>query len=114
MTLLAQKSRAKLVSQLVQARGFSKRLRGLIGSKGLKEEEGLWIPFCSSVHTFFMGFPIDIIFTDREMRIVSLFENIRPGKMIFGGWKSRHVFEIKAGRIQFLQLKKGEALHVES
>lgn len=117
MTLMAQnqdrQKRVKIAS-LIKADVFRKRLRGLIGSKELKKEEGLWIPSCPSVHTFFMSFPIDILFTDKNMVVVSLFENIKPWRIIFGGWKSHHTFEIQAGRICSLQLKKGDLVYVES
>lgn len=41
------------------ADGYWTRLRGLIGSKPLEPGEGLLIVPCNSIHTHFMGFPID-------------------------------------------------------
>ena len=113
MQLMTQDGQVKAVPFLTKARGL-KRLWGLIGSQELKEEEGLWFANCPSIHTFFMSFPIDVLFTDKKMAIVSLFENVKPWRIIFGGWRSRHAFEIKAGRLKSLKLKKGDLLYVES
>lgn len=54
---------------------------------------------CKSVHTFFMRFPIDVIYLDREMRVVALFENVPRGKTLPYHKKAYSVLELKAGMI---------------
>ncbi len=103
-----------IASHLIQARSLKERFLGLISKTDLKMEEVFYIPACPSIHTFFMKFSIDVIFTDKKFFIVSLFENVPAGKILFGGFKSRNVFELKAGKIQTHNLKKGDSLHVES
>ena len=44
------------------ADSYWRRLRGLIGSKPLEPGEGLLIVPCNSVHSHFMGFPIDVLY----------------------------------------------------
>ena len=46
-----------------------KRNKGLLGRDGLAPGEGLWIVPCESVHTFFMRFPIDLVYLDRKNTI---------------------------------------------
>ena len=99
--------------QVMEAKGFVQRARGLIGRRSLSAEEVFWIPRCLSIHTFFMRFSIDVIFVDQNFRILSLFENVSSGKILFGGFKSLHVFEMRGGRISALQLQKGDLLNVE-
>ena len=111
--LIHKPSQNLVASQLIKARTFGQRVKGLIGSKGLQEKEAFWITACPSIHTFFMKFPIDVIFTDQKFQIVSLFENISSGKILFGGFRSQNVFEMKAGQIQTHNLKKGDLLYVE-
>ena len=48
------------------------RLRGLLGKKALPAGEGILLRPCGSVHTMFMRFPIDVVFCDRELRVLSL------------------------------------------
>ena len=112
--LLSQTTGKAIAASLKKAQTLKERVQGLIGTELLKEKEAFWIPSCLSVHTFFMAYPIDIVFTDKSFRVISLFENVGSGKIIWGGWKSWHVFEMKSGQIKTLSLKKGEILYVES
>lgn len=111
--LIHAKNKNLIASHVITANSLKRRIQGLIGFKELQKEEAFLITACPSVHTFFMRFPIDVIFTDKAFRIVSLFENISAGKVLFGGFKSRNVFEMKAGQIRTHNLKKGDILHVE-
>lgn len=48
------------------ASSFWDRFVGLLGKTVLREEEGLWLSPCRSIHTFFMRIPIDVLFLDRQ------------------------------------------------
>ena len=48
------------------------RLKGLLGRSGLGANEGLLLTPAPAIHTFFMRFPIDAVFVDREMRVVGV------------------------------------------
>ena len=113
MPQLKQNNRI-IASHLIKAESFKQRFFGLIGKTELKADETFFISACPSIHTFFMKFPIDVIFTDKKSCVVSLFEDIPAGRILFGGFKSRNVFELKAGQIQVHKLKKGDVLYVES
>ncbi len=54
-----------------------KRTKGLLGRSGLADDEGLWIP-TSSIHMFGMRFAIDVVYADREGRVLKLVRGIRP------------------------------------
>ena len=111
--LFLKNDKSLLVENLKVAKGFQ-RLKGLIGKKDLKKDEALFIPKCPSIHTFFMSFPIDVIFMDEDFKIVSMFEELPPNRMVFGGLKSRSTLELKQGQIGNLNLKKGDELYVGS
>ena len=36
----------------------------------MESGEGLWIVPCPMIHTFFMRFPIDVLFLDKRLRVV--------------------------------------------
>lgn len=59
---------------------FLFRLKGLIGRKKLQEGECLIIMPCSSIHTFFMKFPIDVIFLDEDWKIIKIVQYVKPWK----------------------------------
>jgi uncharacterized membrane protein (UPF0127 family) len=48
------------------------RMRGLLGRSGLDAGEGMLFPRTGSVHTMFMRFPIDVVFLDAELRVLSV------------------------------------------
>ena len=46
------------------------RMRGLLGRRSLDEGAGLLIDPCSSIHMFFMRFPIDVVYLNKEDVVV--------------------------------------------
>jgi uncharacterized membrane protein (UPF0127 family) len=54
------------------------RLRGLLGRDGLEQGEGLLLRPASSVHTFFMRFPIDVVFLDRALVVLGIADDVDP------------------------------------
>ena len=76
------------------ARTFFERAKGLIGVKSLPPGEGLLILRCNSIHTFFMSFPIDAVFLDRNDNVVKAVRNIRPWRLfVWGGFRAVKVLE---------------------
>ena len=93
---------AVLSSKCKTAIDFFSRLMGLMFREKLDDDEALLIAPCNSIHTFFMRFPIDLVFIDREWNIVTEKRNIMPGKIINpinGAWA---VVELKGGHIDLM------------
>ena len=57
------------------------RSKGLLGRSGLDPDEGLWIQPTGSIHMWFMRFPIDVVYADRDGRVLKLVHAIRPWRM---------------------------------
>ena len=80
------------------AQTFWERARGLIGTKSLASGEGLLIERCNAIHTFFMSFPIDAYFLDRDDRVVKTVRSIPPWRLfVWGGWRAKKVLETACG-----------------
>ncbi len=92
------------------ANTFLTRLRGLMFRRRLAPEEGLWLRPCQGVHTFWMLFPIDVIFLDRELRIVKLVENLRPFRLTRPHLAAHSVLELNPYTISRFGLKVGDQL----
>ena len=75
--------------------------------------EGLWLRPCQGVHTFWMFFPIDVIFLDRQLRIIRLVENLRPFRLTMPVMAAASVIEVAAGTISRLGLQPGGSITVE-
>jgi len=88
-----------------------KRSKGLLGRNELLPGEGMWIIPCEAVHTFFMRFPIDLIYLDRKHRV-------RKTKIAVPAWRvsaclSAHsVLELPAGTIQETRTERGDLLEI--
>jgi len=96
-----------------EARSFWARLVGLMGRRRLEEEEGLLISPCSSVQTLFMLFPIDVIFLDREAKVVRVAPALRPFRLAFGGRGARDALEVAAGTAARSDTAVGDRLAME-
>src|SRR5215208_7766279 len=73
-----------------------RRMKGLLGRKSLDAGEGLLIRPTSSLHMFFMRFPIDAVFLDRELEVRKVVPDLKPWRVAFArGAKS--VVELSAG-----------------
>jgi len=50
-----------------------------------------------SFHTFFMRFPIDIVFFDEKKRIVEVHENVRPWRFVMPKADFSYALELPVG-----------------
>lgn len=88
------------------------RRKGLLARTGLEPGEGLWILPCEAVHCFFMKFAIDVVFLDRQKRVVKLARNLKPWR-IAGSLRARSVVELPAGRIDATGTRVGDVFEIE-
>ncbi len=101
-----------LAAKVLVAETFWQRSKGLLGHASLPEDQVMWIQQCNSIHTFFMRFPIDVVFVDRQFKVVALYENLGPWRITFPAWRAQSVFEFPAGAIHKNGIQKGDPLHV--
>jgi uncharacterized membrane protein (UPF0127 family) len=87
------------------------RLKGLLGRKELAAGEGLLLHPTSTIHTFFMRFPIDVVFLDGELRVLGLATNLRPWRAA-GRRGARAVLELAAGECERRGIRPGDRLEM--
>ncbi len=85
--------------KLINSKTFIQRLFGLISYKKLNDNEVMVIRKCKSIHTFFMRFSIDVIFTDKNGFILKLKKKLKPWHICLGPLRTKEVYEAKAGFI---------------
>lgn len=88
--------RAVLATQLEVAGSNTARRKGLLGRDQLAEGGGMWITPCESVHTFFMRFPIDLIYLDRKHRIRKVRHSVTAWR-VSACFAAHSVLELPAG-----------------
>jgi uncharacterized protein len=89
----------ELATDVTVAASFTSRLRGLLGRASLPAGQGLLIKPCKGIHTFFMKFPIDVVFLDRGNRVVALHPSLPPNRMTRIYLKAASVLELPAGTL---------------
>ncbi len=102
-----------LATSLEVADSGPRRSKGLLGRARLSPGEGLWIIPCESVHTFFMQFPIDLVYLDRKHRIRKLRSEVPPWR-VSACLSAHSVLELVPGTIRSTQTQPGDLLEFSS
>ncbi len=113
MKLLNKATNQVLVSKLEVAKSFCARSKGLLGRKSLAMDQALYIQRCNSIHTFFMQFPIDVVFVDRKMVVRKVIPEVKPWRLVLPVWRAAHVIEFSSGFLTTNPIRIGEQLHVD-
>jgi uncharacterized membrane protein (UPF0127 family) len=85
------------------------RMRGVIGMKALRRGEGVLLRPTFSIHTAFVRFPIDAVFLDQDMMVVSVAHEMKPWRLA-GTRKAKAVLELAAGECRRLGVRPGDRL----
>jgi uncharacterized membrane protein (UPF0127 family) len=86
-----------------------RRMRGLLGRSSLPPEEGILLRPASSVHTFFMRFPIDVVFLDRDLTVLDVRTAVAPWRTA-GKRGAKATVELAAGEAERRGVVPGERL----
>lgn len=89
-----------LLDHLEIADSFWKRLLGLQFRHSLSDGYGLLLSPCSTLHTCFMRFSIDVIMLDRENVVLGMKSKIRPWRAVICDRGTARVIEVRPGSIK--------------
>jgi uncharacterized protein len=88
------------------------RRTGLLKHERLGPGEGLWIVPCESVHTFFMKFPIDLVYLDRGRKVRKVRHAV-PAWRLSACLAAHSVLELPAGTVASTGTVVGDVLAME-
>ena len=111
-TMINETQKQTIIDKLQIARSFRMRAQGLIGTKVLPNDEGIWFPNSNWIHTMFMSMSIDVIYLDKNMKVKKLQENLKPWKFPAPVLSARSVLETNAGFIEKNNIQLGDQLNV--
>ncbi len=104
----------ELADKARTARSFTSRLVGLLGRSSLEPGEALVLEPCSSIHTAFMRFAIDLVYVGRSGRVVKVVPSLRPFRLS-GVLRGGHsAIELASGTIASTRTAVGDELSFES
>lgn len=72
------------------------RMRGLLGSEHKCRCQGMLIEPCNAIHTLFMSAKLDLLFLDKEYRLLKVVPGLSPWR--FSSCRGAHaVLEVESG-----------------
>ena len=89
-----------------------KRRVGLLKHERLEPGEGLWISPCESVHTFFMKFPIDLVYLDKQRKVRKVRSAV-PAWRLSACLTAHSILELPAGTVEKTGTRPGDELSIE-
>ena len=96
-TLRNERTGDLIVSHLMVANTFIRRFRGLQVKRCLDGGSGLLLVPCGSIHTFWMRFPIDVLFLSSGGQVEEIKQEVRPWRCVISGKKPHAVLEVASG-----------------
>jgi uncharacterized membrane protein (UPF0127 family) len=88
------------------------RTVGLLATAEIPHGEGLLIERSPSIHMFFMRYPIDAVFVDRQLRVTKAVSSLKPWRVVWWARGARDCIELRAGSIQRSQTQAGDQLEL--
>jgi uncharacterized membrane protein (UPF0127 family) len=91
------------------------RMKGLLGKHKSDFPQGaaLIIKPCSSIHSLFMGFPIDVLFVSPQNQVIKIISCLRPFRFTAVYFNTGFVIELPAGTIQSTNTQAGDYLSLD-
>ncbi|MFQ3629944.1 DUF192 domain-containing protein [Roseiflexus sp.] len=114
-TIIENVTRGTVIADRAEvARSLLARGRGLMGRTALPAGYGLILVPESSIHMFFMRVPIDVLFVDRQHRVIGVREALPPWHPFAGvaPWRGHYVVELPVGAIRASRTEVGDELRV--
>jgi uncharacterized membrane protein (UPF0127 family) len=111
-TRLIRHSDGKVLLPRVElARTFWSRFVGLQFRRSLPSDQGLFLKPCSSLHSCFMRFPIDVIMLDHENRVLKVRRRLPPWRAMICVAGTVAIIETA---VDALELSPGDQLSFEA
>lgn len=96
------------------ADGFFSRLVGLLGTtrRWARPGKGLWIIPSHGVHTIGMMYALDLIFLDRDHKVIDVEEHVRPFRISKVSFKAESILELPAHTVFRTETHVGDQLEI--
>src|SRR5688500_11071543 len=113
MTVWNETRNTCLIKQGRAAFTMWERTKGLLGTSSLAPGDGLYIHNCQSIHSFFMQYPFDAVFIDREGKVLHTIARMKPSRLSRHVFGARAVLELPAGTIEETGTTRGDRIRIE-
>ncbi|MHC1715995.1 MAG: DUF192 domain-containing protein [Acidaminococcaceae bacterium] len=93
------------------ADNFITRLKGLLGSDHLEEGRALIIRPCNGIHTIGMNYSIDVIFIDKNDKVIKIVVDM-PSRKISTCSNASYVIETPSGVVSMTNTTVGDIISI--
>ena len=100
---------AVLATTIEPAFDSAARRKGLLGRSGLAPGAAIVIAPCNAIHTWFMKFPIDVVFTKKDGRVTRVRHAVKPWRLA-SSFFAFAAIELAAGSAARAGVRKGDRL----
>ncbi len=114
MRLINQTKNTVLAKDVFIAGNPFSRIKGLLGKKTFLTDHAIILEPCNSIHTFFMRFPIDVLFLDKDYKVIKALHNFHPNRVSLVYWSSMRVVELPAGKLNLTNTQAQDQLQLLS
>ncbi len=105
--------RRLLAKRTFYAQSLLERGRGMIG-RSFDGFDAMVFEGCDAIHTMFMGFPIDVLFVDRENIVRLALEDLKPWRFLVHCKDARAVIELPPGTIRKTGTEPGDRVDLRA
>ena len=110
MYQIINKTKGKpVVLRACAAEGFFRRLFGLMFKKSLDPQDALIFGYAILIHTCFMRFPLDVVFIDKNKKVLKVYEGLKPWR-IAGCMRACLTLELALGTIKRASIQAKDTL----
>ena len=102
----------QLADNVTVADSLFTRMKGLLGKADIKTGEALWIRPCTSIQTFFMRFPIDVVFLNKRKQVVAFKRNVQPNRLTPIYLSAVSVLKLPIGTIDASNTETGDTIDI--
>ncbi len=114
MNLYNATTKTLIANNVLLAESFCSRVKGLLGHSSLPEDTVMLFDGCPSVHTFFMKFPIDVVFLDKNMIVTEVIEGLKPWRCTKPfQYKNHYCIELSSSKISN-KISRGDLIDVRT
>jgi uncharacterized protein len=89
------------------------RLVGLLGKRSLKPDSGVWIVPANAIHTIGMLFSFDVLMIDKDFKVVTVKELVKPFRIILPKLRAESVIELPPHTIFRSRTEVGDQLVID-
>lgn len=101
----------QIASEVIEADTMLRKMKGLMFAEGMDGYDGLLFTRAPSIHTFFMKFPIDVLFLNKNKKIIKIIRNLKPWRLTRTYFTAYQTLELMGGALDE-RVKEGDVIEV--